>query len=159
MRPLKELLRRLLHVEDTPVRTALAFSVGIFFGYSPFLGLHTLGGVGAAFLFRLNRIAVLLGVWSNAPWWVVPYYVFATWVGMLITGFQFDEGTLEKIFQMGKEGGFLRAEFWACLSAQSGFFLSFMVGSLLLAFVLAFAAYPVCLTCIKLYRARKSVTE
>ena len=42
----KALIRRwldtLLHVADTPERTAAAFAMGVFFGFSPFLGLHTL---------------------------------------------------------------------------------------------------------------------
>ena len=35
-------LDALLHIDDTPERTAAAFALGVFFGFSPFLGLHTL---------------------------------------------------------------------------------------------------------------------
>ena len=35
-------LDTLLHIDDTPERTAAAFALGVFFGFSPFLGLHTL---------------------------------------------------------------------------------------------------------------------
>jgi uncharacterized protein len=59
-------LDALLHIQDTPERTAAAFAVGVFFGFSPFLGLHTVLGVVFAFLFNLNRVAVLLGV--SRPW-------------------------------------------------------------------------------------------
>ena len=42
----RSLVRRwldvLLHIEDSPERTAAAFAIGIFFGFSPFLGVHTL---------------------------------------------------------------------------------------------------------------------
>ena len=45
----KALLRRwlstLLHIDDTPERTAAAFALGVFCGFSPFLGLHTVLGV------------------------------------------------------------------------------------------------------------------
>ena len=37
-------LDALLHIEDTPERTAAAFALGVFFGFSPFLGLHTILG-------------------------------------------------------------------------------------------------------------------
>ena len=37
-------LDALLHIDDTPERTAAAFALGVFFGFSPFLGLHTLLG-------------------------------------------------------------------------------------------------------------------
>ena len=42
----RSLMRRwlsaLLHIQDTPERTAAAFALGVFFGFSPFLGLHTI---------------------------------------------------------------------------------------------------------------------
>ena len=37
----KRWLEQLLHTHDTPHRTALAYAVGVFFGFSPVLGLHT----------------------------------------------------------------------------------------------------------------------
>ena len=37
-------LSALLHIQDTPERTAAAFALGVFFGFSPFLGLHTRHG-------------------------------------------------------------------------------------------------------------------
>src|SRR5216117_2331009 len=77
----------LLHVDDSPEHTAAAFALGVFFGFSPFLGLHTLLGVAFAFLLNLNRVAVLLGVYANLPWIIGPYYVFTTMVvGARLTG-------------------------------------------------------------------------
>ena len=46
----------------------------MFFGFSPLLGLHTVLGLIFAFALSLNRVAVLLGVYSNLPWILVPYY-------------------------------------------------------------------------------------
>ena len=52
--PHQALVRRwldtLLHVDDTPERTAAAFALGVFFGFSPFLGFHTILGIAFAFL-------------------------------------------------------------------------------------------------------------
>ena len=42
--------RRLLAIDDPPERTALAFSIGVFIAFSPFLGLHTLMATALAFL-------------------------------------------------------------------------------------------------------------
>ena len=39
----------LLHIQDSPERTAAAFAIGIFFGFSPFLGFHTLLALIVAF--------------------------------------------------------------------------------------------------------------
>jgi uncharacterized protein (DUF2062 family) len=74
-------LDQLLHTHDTPQRTAAAYAVGVFFGFSPFLGLHTVLGLIVAFAFGLNRVAVLLGVYSNLPWILPAYYTVATMVG------------------------------------------------------------------------------
>ena len=54
-------LEALLHIDDSPERTAAAFALGVFFGFSPFLGFHTILGIVFAFLLNLNRVAVLLG--------------------------------------------------------------------------------------------------
>ena len=53
-------------------------ALGVFFGFSPILGLHTVLGLALAFVFGLNRVAVLLGVYSNLPWILPPYYTLAT---------------------------------------------------------------------------------
>src|SRR4029077_882144 len=79
-------LDALLHIEDTPERTAAAFALGVFFGFSPFLGLHTLLAILVAFLLDMNRVAVFLRVYSNLPWFLAPYYAIATMVGSELTG-------------------------------------------------------------------------
>ncbi|HEY3886316.1 MAG TPA: DUF2062 domain-containing protein, partial [Vicinamibacterales bacterium] len=67
-------LEQLLHTHDTPERTAAAFALGVLIGFSPLLGVHTLLGVVLAFALNLNRVAVLLGVYSNLPWILPAYY-------------------------------------------------------------------------------------
>ncbi len=156
MHRFRELLKKLLRIEDTPERTALAFSIGIFLGFSPFLGLHTLTGLAVAFLFKLNWVAVLLGVWSNTPWWLVPYYTLATWVGMRMIGYEFHWATLREIFLLGKDQGILVSEFWIRVTSQGGLFLSFLTGSSILAVLLALTAYPLSLRGIRFYRSKKA---
>ncbi len=157
MRPLRDLIKKLLHIQDTPERTALAYAIGIFLGFSPFLGFHTLAGLAIAFLFGLNRVAVLLGVWSNTPWWIVPYYTLATWLGMWVTGFWIDWARVKEIFQLGMDRGFMGSHFWVRVASQSGLLLSFVVGSLILCTLLSLVAYPLSLKWIKFYRFRKKV--
>ena len=152
---MKDLIKKLLHIEDTPERTALAYSIGIFLGFSPFLGFHTLAGLAIAFLFRLNRVAILLGVWTNNPWWIVPYYVMATWVGMQMTGFWIDRVTLKGIFQFGMDQEFMSSDFWSRIASQWGFLLSFGIGSLILCTLLSLVSYPLSLKWIRFYRSRK----
>jgi len=152
---LKDFIKKLLRIEDTPERTALAFAIGIFLGFSPFLGFHTLAGVAIAFLFRLNRVAILLGAWTNTPWWIIPYYTFATWVGMRVMGFQIDHTVFTKLFQLGMDEGFISSDFWKRVASQWGLLLSFAVGSLILAAVFALTAYPLALRWIRFYRLKR----
>lgn len=153
MRQLKNLIKKLLHVEDTPEKTALAYSIGIFLGFSPFLGFHTLMGLAIAFLFNLNRVAVLLGVWSNTPWWIIPYYTMATWLGMWVTGFQIENWRIKEMFQIGMEHGFLSSDFWSRAISQWNLLLSFLIGSQILATLLGSIAYPLSLRWIKFCRS------
>jgi uncharacterized protein (DUF2062 family) len=156
MRHFKDLIKKLLHIEDTAERTALAYSIGIFLGYSPFLGFHTLLGIAVAFLFKLNRVAVLLGAWSNIPCWLIPYYMVATWMGMWVIGFRMEWGILREIFQTGMDQGFINSDFWIRVSSQGGLLLSFMTGSLILAALLSLVAYSLSLKWINFYRQKRN---
>src|SRR6185436_10488749 len=85
-RTLERWLESLLHIHDTPERTAAAFGVGVAIGFSPFVGLHMLMGLVLAFVFNLNRVAVFAGLWVNLPWFMGPYYAATTAFGCWITG-------------------------------------------------------------------------
>ena len=79
--------------------------------FSPFLGLHTLLGLAFAFLLNMNRVAVLLGVYSNLPWFLGPYYAIATMVGAQLTGQHIPRGfraQLRSLFELSMFQG----DFW-----------------------------------------------
>jgi uncharacterized protein len=141
-------LDRLLHIDDTPERTAAAFALGVFFGFSPFLGLHTLLGVLFAFLLNLNRVSVLLGVYSNLPWFLGPYYVVATMVGAQITGDRMPPGLrmqLRDLFELSLFHG----EFWHRLGVVlTPLGWSYVVGSTIGAVLLSAASYHLALAFI-----------
>lgn len=77
---------RLARVGDTPHRTAAAFGLGVFLSFSPLFGLQIAIGIGAAIVLRLNRIAVVIGLCSNLPWLMVPWYALTTAAGAAILG-------------------------------------------------------------------------
>ncbi len=143
---LRRWLSTLLHVDDTPERTAAAFALGVFFGFSPFLGLHTILGIAFAFLLNFNRVAVLLGVYANLPWIIAPYYAFTTMVvGAPLTGYRIPPAFSEQVREMF-ELSVLGRDFWARLVAiLEPFFWPYTVGSLLGAVVLTCFAYPLAL--------------
>jgi uncharacterized protein len=135
-------LDKLLHIDDTPERTAAAFSLGVFFGFSPFLGLHTLLGILFAFLLNLNRVSVMLGVYTNLPWLLGPYYAVATVVGARLTGHRLPPGfstELRELFELS----LFQIEFWHRLGDMlKPLGLSFVVGSMIGSILLAALAYP-----------------
>src|SRR5919202_4138618 len=94
---LRRWLEQLLHTHDTPRRTAAAYALGVFFGFSALLGLHTILGLLFAFALNLNRVAVLLGIYSNLPWILPAYYTLATVVGAAILRVQIPPGLLKKL--------------------------------------------------------------
>jgi uncharacterized protein len=130
---------QLLHTHDTPRRTAAAFAFGVFFGFSPLLGLHTILALIFAFALRLNRIAVLIGVYSNLPWILPPYYVMATVVGAAILGVSVPP---ELASQLGEIVASPRLGELRLLARQlAPLFWSFVLGSTIGSCVLAFVAY------------------
>lgn len=60
-RNFKQMLESLLVSGMTPRQIALGVAVGSFIGVSPFIGLHTVMGIAAAYVLRLNQVVVFLG--------------------------------------------------------------------------------------------------
>lgn len=85
---IREKLRVLLAVKDRPHHVAISFSVGIFIGISPLLGLHTVLGILVSYLFKLNKFVTILGVYITNPWTIIPIYTLGTWAGMKILGIE-----------------------------------------------------------------------
>ncbi|MBN2208359.1 MAG: DUF2062 domain-containing protein [Candidatus Coatesbacteria bacterium] len=130
-------LLRLLHLHDTPKRTAAAFAIGIFWGMSPvtppFFGLQTGMALFCALVFRLNKIATFVGTLVSNPFTFVPVYMFGTYVGSLILGYDlninastFRHFSLKEVFGGAKEAGrayFLGNFVTATVAAVVGYFL------------------------------------
>lgn len=140
MSVIQRTFRALVQIEAPPEKTARAFSLGVFLGFSPFLGLHMVLGLAFALIFRLNKLAVFIGLYMNNPWLVVPFYAFATWVGIQITG-------LPEGIEFPSIGftELLTREFWVWLSHQWRLLIPAFVGSSVLSIGLGALAYPVSL--------------
>lgn len=143
-------LEQLLHTHDTPSRTAAAYALGVFFGFSPVLGLHTILGLLFAFALNLNRVAVLLGVYSNLPWILVPYYTLATWMGAIILGIEVPPGTVEQLLAALENLSW--ADFRAAAVNLKPFLWAFTLGSTLGAVVLSLIAYRAAFAMISSHR-------
>jgi len=143
-------LDHLLHTHDTPRRTAAAFAVGVFFGFSPFLGLHIVLGLIVAFAFHLNRVAVLIGVCANLPWIMPAYYSLVTLLGAALLGADVPPGLLEELRQSLSDASW--GEFRTLVRSLSPLFWAFGLGSMIGAVGLSVAAYRASLAMIVAHR-------
>lgn len=76
----------MLHLQESPQRTALAFALGVFIAFSPAYGLHIVLVALCTWLFGLNFVALLAGAFINNPWTVVPILGMTYWTGALLLG-------------------------------------------------------------------------
>ncbi|MDI3464482.1 MAG: hypothetical protein OJF50_003303 [Nitrospira sp.] len=85
-RSFRALLRQMLHLQESPQRTALAFALGVFIAFSPAYGLHTAMVVLCTWLFGLNFLALFTGALINNPWTIIPILGATYWTGALLLG-------------------------------------------------------------------------
>jgi uncharacterized protein len=85
-RSFRALLRHVLHLQESPQRTALAFALGVFIAFSPAYGLHTAMVILCTWLFGLNFLALFTGALINNPWTIIPILGATYWTGALLLG-------------------------------------------------------------------------
>ena len=150
--------RRLLAIDDPHERTALAFSIGVFIAFSPFLGLHTIMATALAFFFRFNKIAIYAGTFINNPFLtLVPIIIASYAVGAFLLGRPLtipDEGVELLTHPAIFSGAYYRQIFvqsWAIVKL-------FAVGATVLSVVCSLLAYPLTLKALRRYRRGSSPT-
>jgi Uncharacterized protein conserved in bacteria len=153
---LRRWLDQLLHTHDTPRRTAIAYAVGVFFGFSPFLGLHTVLGLVVAFAFNLNRVAVLLGVYSNLPWILPAYYTLSTMFGAMVLQVDVPPGLVKDLRESFTDASW--GEFRSLARTLTPLLWAYALGSTICAVALALTAYRASLAMIIAHRRRTGAT-
>jgi uncharacterized protein (DUF2062 family) len=147
--------RRLLALDDPPERTALAFSIGVFIAFSPFLGLHTILATLVAFLFRFNKIAVYGGTFLNNPFLtLVPIIIASYAIGAFVLGRPLripDAGVA-----LLREPHLLTAGYYRLLFRESWDIVwPFTIGGMLLSVICSLIAYPVTSSLLRARRRNK----
>jgi uncharacterized protein (DUF2062 family) len=149
---LRRWLDQLLHTHDTPQRTACAYAVGVLFGFSPLLGLHTVLGLVVAFALNLNRVAVLLGIYSNLPWILPAYYTLVTMLGAALLRVKVPTGLMQDLSSAFADASW--ADFRHLARSLTPLAWAFVLGSTIGAVVLSLIAYRVALTMLVAHRRR-----
>jgi len=141
MESLRQRLVQVLHLQETPHRTALAFAMGVFIAFSPHYLFHTASVVLCAWLFRLNYVAVFLGSLVNNPWTLIPILAASLYIGLFLVGesspatVEWDQLTKDNIFDM-----------------LLPYLIPFLIGACTLAVLASLLAYPVMRWTITRYR-------
>ena len=146
MTDVRSLFRRILHLDETPHRTALAFAIGVFIGFSPAYGLHMLMVGLCAWAFGLNLIALLAGAFLNNPWTLIPVLGGTYWTGAMILGlhefpsFDWSDVTFMGIYHQ------VMPYVWP-----------FFVGGMVLSFAGALVSYPLVYLLLSKYRQHRAI--
>lgn len=132
---------RLAGLPDSPHRIAAAFALGVFLSFSPFLGLQIVSGLALAFVLRVSRAAVLVGLCTNVPWVSLPWYTGTTMLGATLLRAPLDPGFGDRLGAL-LELPVYRLVFWErAADVLRPLFQSFIVGTTLGAVVLGALAY------------------
>lgn len=130
---------------DQPRRTAAAFAIGTFLSFSPFFGLQIATGMAVAFALRISRAAMFVGLCTNLPWFMIPWYTLTTILGAKMLGLTLPAdlgGRLRALVDLPV----YRAEFWSrAADLLAPFLWAFVVGSVAGAVVAGGIAYVVSL--------------
>ncbi len=147
--------RRLLAIDDPPERTALAFSIGVFIAFSPFLGLHTIAATLIAFWFRFNKIAIYAGTFLNNPFLtLVPIIIVSYALGAFVLGRPL--GIPTEGIELLKSPHLLSRDYYHQMFVQSWHIVwPFAVGATLLSVICSALAYPLTLWMLRKHRKRR----
>ena len=148
-RALKVLLR-LMRREESLERVAAAIALGVGVGLSPFIGFHFFMAIALAWAFRLNKLDTVLGSLVGNPWTLPPFFAVGYRVGRAILGYA------PAYVPALKWQRILHHDFWTAFRGP-GFgprLASFLVGTTLLAALVAFATYLALRGVLALYHRR-----
>lgn len=141
MAPLHALLKQVLHLQESPHRTALAFAVGSAIAFCPFYGFHMVMVGVCSWAFKLNFIALLAGALINNPWTIVPVLGATYWTGAVLLG-----RSESPEFDWSELG------FRAIYEQVMPYAVPFTVGGIVLSLVAAVISYPLALYLITKHR-------
>ncbi|WP_447968255.1 DUF2062 domain-containing protein [Nitrospira sp. M1] len=141
----REQLVQILHLEESPQRTAFAFALGVFIAFAPHYGFHTVSVVLLAWAFRLNYVAMLMGAFLNNPWTIAPILGVTLYTGLTVFG----SSTTPSI-------DFSHLHFDNLFESLTPYLLPFIFGGCILGLMSALLAYPIMLFVIHRYRSNKS---
>lgn len=150
---LKEFIRhKLLRIDDSPHRVALGLGVGVFLGIMP--GLGFISALIFAGVFRLNKLATLLGVFLTNTWLSVVTFLLSIRLGSAIMDMHWED-VHKSWLAVGR--GFN----WRLLFEVSflRILLPVALGYLVISLVFGFVTYIIALFWLLLLRKKKGLQD
>jgi uncharacterized protein len=134
---------RLRRLQGDPRKIAWGMALGVFIGVTPTIPFHMLSALALSHLFRLSRVAAVMGVWISNPVTVPPFYYFSFKIGKILLYPNHDLSLppsfdLREILRLGWEVN-----------------LALQTGGVILALPFSVAAYFLTLWAINRYRYQK----
>lgn len=86
LRQFKLNMIRVLRLKSSTDTVARGFALGVFIGFTPFLGFHILIAIACAYILRQNKIAAFAGVWITNPVTAPFIYGLEYEVGRMLLG-------------------------------------------------------------------------
>ena len=148
MAAFRALLRQVLHLQESPQRTALAFAIGAGIAFCPLYGFHMILVGLFSWAFKLNFIALLAGALINNPWTIVPILGATYWTGALLLG-----RSESPAFDWGELG------FRAIYDQVMPYAVPFALGGVVLSAIAAALSYPLARYLITKHRQRAHHAE
>lgn len=159
----KERLRHILHLDESPQLLAKSFAAGVFVAFTPFMGLHTVSALLVAWAFRLNKAVTLTGTLVNNPWTIAFIFIGPTWaavVAMRYLGMDVPPLNYETVSGhfMGvmEDHSVWQARFWVeFLREFKPHLAAVLIGTNLAAVAASIAAYFAAVNWITFYRKKR----
>lgn len=145
-----DLAKRLVSLHDPPHSIAGGAAIGVFFGFTPLLGLKTILTLFCAWIVRCSPVSAVIAVTLHDM--MLP-------LSPILLKFEYDVGFYLIHHQLPPKFGLHHAKLADMFQWTT--FLSIgwplLLGSLVFATPISFIAYFLTLECVKKYRLRKNV--
>lgn len=134
---------RILRLEDPPERIARGAAIGVLMGVLPTFGLGTVLSLAAAFVFRANKAAAILGSLVMNPLTAPFFWMLSAYIGSVLL-----QENYSSISAHIKDNGFVTGAGWA--------YVVFLTGNALVAALATTGSYYIVKQVVIRHRRRKA---
>jgi uncharacterized protein (DUF2062 family) len=143
----KKFYYRFIKLKGAPRNIALGFSLGLFIGMTPFIGVHIITSVILASLLGWNKVSAIIGVNITNLGTAPLVYSLNYWVGLKLVGVSCDVAwslphDYSQMFEMVRQSPLI--------------FIDLLIGGIILGVPLAIAGYFISLRTIQIFRKKNT---